>query len=99
MSEIVHFAGQTMTFGSLQRQRCLWCGALIDERDLARTAVQVDPAASEEVQREEAARGAELKWSGLVAIDGNVRWAVDEPDDGHAPPRSCMQLFPEEVST
>ena len=98
MSEIIHFAGQTMTFGSVQRQRCLWCGALIDERDLARVAVQVDPSASEEVQREEAVRTAELKWSGLVAIDGNARWAVDDPEDGNAPERSCMQLLPEEIT-
>lgn len=93
--EIIHFAGQTMCFGSVQRQRCLWCGALIEERDLANMAVKVDPTASEEVQQEEANRALDVKWTGLVAVLGNVRWAVEDPDDGKAPERSCMRLLPE----
>jgi hypothetical protein len=94
MAEIIHIAGPPIMLGSVQRQRCLWCGALIEERDLARTSVAVDPSASEEVQQEEANRSAELRWEGLVAIDGPVRWAVDEPEDGKAPERSCMRLLP-----
>ena len=34
--EIIHVAGTPVTFGSITRQRCCWCGALIQERDLAR---------------------------------------------------------------
>lgn len=90
--EIVHLAGPVITFGTVQRQRCAWCGALIDERDHSRMATPVDPTASEEVQREEATRAIELKWQGFVAVDGHVRWAVPEPDDGKAPEHSCMRL-------
>lgn len=93
--ELVHLAGPSITYGSVNRQRCAWCGALIDERDFERMAVQVDATASAEVQQEEANRALELKWEGFVAIDGNVRWAVDTPEDGRAPERSCMRLLPE----
>lgn len=96
MTEIVHFAGESLTFGTVQRQRCLWCGALIDERDFSRMATQIQPGESEEQAVEAMHR---THWSGLVAIDGNVRWAVDDPEDGKAPPRSCMELFPAEVTS
>lgn len=97
MAEIVHVAAQPVTFGSMQRQRCAWCGALIEERDHSRMAVAVPPNSSEEVRREEVARAAETRWEGLVAVDGHVRWAVDDPEDGLAPERSCMRLLPAEV--
>lgn len=92
MAEIIHFAGQDMTFGTIQRQRCLWCGALIDERDFSRMATQIQPGESEE-QAVEAMR--RTRWSGLVAVDGGARWAVDDPEDGKAPDRSCMVLLPD----
>ena len=92
MSAIVHLAGPMIQFDTVQRQRCVWCGALIDERDLARMAVQVDPTASEEVQREEATRALQLRWEGFVAVDGNWRSSVPEPEDGKAPEESCMRL-------
>jgi hypothetical protein len=98
VSEIIHVAGPPILVGTVERQRCTWCGALIDERDHARIAVQVDPSASPDVQQEEANRAAALKWRGLVAIDGNVRWAVDEPEDGKVPPTSCMAI-PDAVTT
>lgn len=97
MSEIVHFAGPVMTFGSVSRQRCAWCGALIQEYDLRRVAV-------EESSRPPERRGKpldvdELGWweKCLVAVDGPAKWRVDEPEDGKAPDRSCMQLLPDEV--
>jgi hypothetical protein len=96
VSEIIHIAGPAITYGAMQRQRCAWCGALIDERDFERMAVQVDASASEEVQREEARRALELRWEGLVAVDGGARWALPDPEDGRAPDRSCMRLLPDE---
>lgn len=99
-SEIIHFAGPVCTYGSVARQRCQWCGALIQERDIAAMAVS-------EAGRESGRRGEPLDfdeighWEGLVAVSGaypRVLWAVEsEPseEDGYsrAPDRSCMRLF------
>lgn len=97
--ELVHLAGPAITYDNVQRQRCVWCGALIDERDLSRMAVQVDPNASEEVQNEEATRALELKWEGFVAVNGHVRWSLEWPNDDKAPERSCMRLLPNELTS
>lgn len=91
MSEIVHIAAPPVAVEGVIRQRCAWCGALIEEKDTANMAVAVDPTASKEVQQEETNRAVQSRWTGLVAIDGHVRWAVDEPEDGRAPERSCMR--------
>lgn len=97
--EIIHFAGPVCTFGSISRQRCQWCGALIQERDLAAIAMLED-------DREPERRGKPIEveeigwWSGLVAVSGTnpvVLLAVDELDDQQAPERSCMVVLPEEV--
>jgi hypothetical protein len=97
--EIIHFAGQTMTFGRVTRQRCLWCGALIQEYDL-------DSIAMPEARREPERRGKPIEaeelgwWTGLVAVSGTnpvMRSAVDDPADGNAPERSCMMLLPAEI--
>jgi hypothetical protein len=90
-------AGLPVTFDGVQRQRCMWCGALIEERNFARMAVATDSSASSEVQQEEANRAGTAHWQGFVAIEGTnpvVLSAVDEPEDGQAPERSCMRLLP-----
>lgn len=91
----IHLAGPQIVFGTLIRQRCAWCGLLIEERDAALMAVKTDESASEEVQQHEANEVVyRTKWAGLVAIsepEGTVRWSVDDPEDGKAPPESCMQ--------
>lgn len=98
--EIIHFAGESMAFGTIRRQRCLWCGALIDEKDIAAIAIADDESRGER-------QGKPLEWdelghwSGLVAVSGtNPRLlrAVDDPPDGKAPDRSCMMLMPEEIT-
>ena len=97
MSEIVHLAGPQITFDGVARQRCAWCGALIEERDLSNMAVATDSTASPEVQQEEANRVALGAWEGFVAVEGTFpvrKSAVDEPEDGKAPERSCMRLLP-----
>ena len=94
-------AGPVITFGSVSRQRCSWCGALIDEKDMTRIAVQIPEDGSDPLP---------LAWwevGGLVAVSGSnprVSSAV-EPElsedetmpDGSpvykAPERSCMRLF------
>lgn len=99
-SEIVHFAGPVCTYGSVARQRCQWCGALIQERDLAAIAVS-------EAGRDPERQGKPLDfdelghWEGLVAVSGSnprvLRAVEPEPseDEGYnrAPERSCMRLF------
>ena len=98
MAEIIHIAGPVITFGSVARQRCSWCGALIQERDVAMMACV-------ESERAPERQGKPLDfeeigwWHGLVAIDGTnpvMLYAVDDPPDGKAPERSCMMLLPSE---
>jgi len=98
---IAHLAGPQITYGSVVRQRCAWCGALIEERDLANMAVRVDDSASGEVQQEEASRVGRSGWEGWVEIAGTfpvVKSSVEEPGDGKPPANSCMKLLPAEVS-
>jgi hypothetical protein len=100
VAEIVHLAGPQITFDNVVRQRCVWCGAMIEERDLSNMAVATDSDASPEVQQEEANRAVRAGWEGFVAIEGTfpvVKSAVDEPEDGKAPERSCMRLLPAEL--
>lgn len=98
MSEIIHFPGQVMTFGSVARQRCMWCGALIEEKDLDRIAI-------EEASRPPERQGKPLEvddlawWRDLVAVDGNWKSIVEHPADGKAPERSCMRLMPQELES
>lgn len=98
--EIVHIAGPSITFDGVKVQRCAWCGALIESRDFSRMAVATDPSASQEVQQEEANSAGRASWEGFVSvIDGfpRILSAVDEPEDGKAPERSCMRLIPVEA--
>jgi hypothetical protein len=98
--EIIHFAGESMTFGTIRRQRCLWCGALIDEKDITAMAIA-------DSGRDPERQGTPLEWdelghwSGLVAVSGTnprILRKVDDPPDAKAPDRSCMMLLPEEIS-
>ena len=97
--EIIHFPAMMMQFGSVCRQRCAWCGALIQESDLANIGML-------ETDRKPERRGKPIEatelcwWSDLVAVTGTnpvIRSAVEPPPDGKAPERSCMMLMPEEI--
>lgn len=92
MAEIVHLAGPQIEYDGVQRQRCCWCGAVIEEKPLERMAVAIQPGESAEHAAEGLRRA---RWEGWVAIDGGMRWAVDEPADAKAPERSCMRLLPD----
>jgi hypothetical protein len=96
--EIIHFPAQMMQFGSVCRQRCAWCGALIQERDLAAIGML-------ETDRTPERQGQPIDpseigwWSGLVGVSGTnpvMLRAVDDPPDGNAPDSSCMMLMPED---
>lgn len=100
MAALVHLAAPPVRAGDVIRQRCAWCGALIDELDLARTAIQLAPGETDEDARRRLvddqgnpARG----WDGLVAVDVcegvvTAKWSVDDPVDGKIPADSCMNL-------
>jgi hypothetical protein len=107
---LVHLAAPAVRAGDVVRQRCAWCGALLEERDLSRIAVALEPGEDPEgavdrafVDEDGAPRGG---WRGLVALatagelpDGRrgsaALWAVDDPADGKIPEDSCMALPPE----
>lgn len=97
---IVHLAGPACGYGSVWRQRCMWCGALVEEHDLTSVGML-------EADRPEERRGKPLTvddlcwWDGLVSVDDHTSVRVSsafEPEVGEggspiAPERSCMRLF------
>lgn len=90
-AEVIHVAGPTITVGSIRRQRCQWCGALIQEYDLARLSRPLEP--GEDPESPEPWEPG--RWTGLVAISGTfpvMSRAVPEPEDGKVPEGSCMAL-------
>lgn len=103
---IVHLAGPPIRIGALIRQRCCWCGALIEERDLDNIAVQVEE--GEEPIRFIDDEGRPIGgWDGFVAIAQSdthtalaltAKWKVDDPGTGDLPEYTCADL-PGEVTT
>jgi hypothetical protein len=79
--EVVHVAGPCITFaGRWVRQRCVWCGHVLIDMDLARTANQ----------------SARWAVDALVHVDGSMSWVdtADDNDEGRVPDRCCMCLDP-----
>jgi hypothetical protein len=67
MSLEVHIAGIRVMVGSRVRQRCAWCGAVLDDVDLDLVAVPVD---------QPDCGVPEWRVGSLVAIDGGMAWSV-----------------------
>jgi hypothetical protein len=93
---LVHLAAPSVRVGGVIRQRCAWCGALIDEVDLGRVAWVAEDGDPGFVDGDGNPRS---RWSGLVAVEvveGVVssRCAVADPGDGKVPDDSCMALDP-----
>jgi hypothetical protein len=79
--EVVHVAGPCITFaGRWVRQRCVWCGHVLIDMDLARTANTP----------------ARWAVDALVHVDGSMSWVAtaDDNDEGRVPDRCCMCLDP-----
>lgn len=105
MSHLVHLAGQPIRAASLIRQRCVWCGALLDETDLDEQIAYPTEQGPPPSPIDE--NGDPLpKWTGLVAVEVHDdhaavgfrgMWVVPDPKDGKIPPDSCMAL-PAEVT-
>lgn len=91
---LVHLASPPVRAGNVVRQRCGWCGALIDELDLERVAV---PIGDEPLLNEHGLP--RLRWEGLVAVARSggrtMKHAVPDPEDGRVPEDSCMALADE----
>jgi hypothetical protein len=90
---LIHFAAQPLRAANIIRTRCAWCGAMIEEVDLDRTAYTGDE--NPFVDEEGSPTG---RWQGLVAIEaGNptVKWALPDPEDGKIPSDSCMNIAAE----
>jgi hypothetical protein len=82
----VHIAGTQVKVGCRVRQRCAWCGAVLDDVDLHAVAVPVDQPA-----------GGFPEWrpGSLVAIDDGVRWIVNHKDGDDVPDGCCVSIDPE----
>lgn len=103
MTYLVHIAGPAIRAANVIRQRCAWCGALLEEHDLDRLAVQVEDGQTDAEALEAAglvtAGGDPVsRWEGLVAVarheHGGAMWALEDPEDGKIPEDSCMALDP-----
>lgn len=87
MSGVVHIAGPDVRVGDQLRQRCAWCGALLQDYDLARLAVPVgqDPTPA--------------LWpvGELVDVDflSGASWVVSLEEGEALPANACAQLDPE----
>jgi len=86
MSGIIHIAGLVMHVGTLLRQRCGWCGAVLIDEDLSRVMVMTSDGREPSVPTWEV--------GSLVAIDGAASWTVDHNDGDQLPANACAQLDP-----
>lgn len=89
---IVHIAGLDVRSGDQYRQRCAWCGAILEDVDLSRIAVAIDP------DNPDALPAPFPRWAqgALVAVadGGGVKWVVEQggEHDGPVPPECCANL-------
>lgn len=93
----VHLAGPDIAMNGLRRQRCVWCGLLLDEMDLSRIAVQVEPGCEPEPP-------ATLKpgaFYRVLGVNPRAIALIDEDelergDDGRPmpPSDSCLMIDP-----
>jgi hypothetical protein len=89
-SGVAHLAGPDITVdGRWLRQRCVWCGAILVDYDMARIAVQVEPG-------EEPSPPATWEAGKFVEVDPPMSSVLDWEGD-QLPPHSCMRIPPEET--
>lgn len=79
---ITHIAGLQVQVGHRMRQRCSWCGALLEDHDLENVAVPVGQ------------EGPPALWApGLpVRVDGSLSYALDIGEDPDLPDDACARL-------
>ena len=92
----IHIAGPTLTYDGIRRQRCSWCGALIQEYDLNNISRELEP--GEDPDNPEPWEPASWAVGDEVAAVGvfpRTSWSVDtEFRDGVpiAHNDSCMRI-------
>jgi hypothetical protein len=79
---VVHIVGPDVQVGSVRRQRCVWCGVLLEEYDLARVAAPVGQDPTPPVWPQ----------GGLVLVDGNMTATVPHEDGAQLPDNACDRL-------
>lgn len=89
MSVEVHVAGEAIRVGPRVRQRCSWCGALIEDVDLSRVAV---------LQGSEGSPWPSWPLGALVARDGGATWVMEHTPGDPIPAGACALLDPEVTS-
>lgn len=92
---IVHIAGHPVQVGSHLRQRCAWCGAVILDQDLARTAVQLPEDGSDPPPYPTWGTGELIETHGLDHSAVSATWVVDHEDGQPVPDGCCAKLGPE----
>lgn len=78
---MIHFAGHPVRVGRFARQRCAWCGAILEDLDLSLVMVpegQEGPA----------------PWTpgDLIEVEGNGRSVVGHEDGGQLPDGTCFEV-------
>lgn len=82
---VVHIAGHEVQVGEFLRQRCAWCGAVLEDYDLSRLMYTVDTPPEQR-------RPATWPVGGLIEVDGGVTWVVDHDDGKTLPANACAVL-------
>ena len=81
----IHIAAQPVQVGPQLRQRCAWCGAVLDDTDLSCV-----------MAPEDQANDLYPTWpvGGLVAVDGGMKRTVAHEDGDVLPDECCAMLDP-----
>lgn len=83
----IHIAGLPVLIGSHHRQRCAWCGAVIDDVDLRNVSMLLNDDGS-------APEYASWVVGSLVANQGGASWTVEHTDGADVPAGCCANLDP-----
>lgn len=85
MSAKIHIAGFPVRIGSLKRQRCAWCDAILLDYDLSLIAVAPGG---------DTAEPRHWEMGSLVAVDGPGSWIVKHEDGSSIPAGWCGDTRP-----
>lgn len=91
----VHWAGDQITMNNRSRQRCLWCGALIEDKYWPDIQVPVVEGKSPEQVAAEMLLGA---WGGYVGIDSDGLKFALQPGPNNEPPKGSCVYLPDEAT-
>lgn len=94
---VVHIAAPYARIGIRLRQRCLWCGAVLLDYDLDRTASPCGEACQAAGCQPDNHRPATWPAGSLVEVEGNARSVVPHEDGADLPANACA-LIDDEVT-